>query len=297
MTVQQLRAFLAVADTLSFAQASECLHRSQSALSLTIKTLEQNLGGALFLRTTRQVVLTREGEQLLAAARHLVADWDRTEQMIKGRFSLQQGDVTLAAMPAFAANVLPPILRRFRESHPHVQIRVHDVINEQVMEMVQAHRVELGIVFQPPDASPLSFEPLYQDRFVAVVPADDELAGSAAVSWPQLLQRPFIALQSPSVVRSLVDAALAAHPHALPVAIESHQLTTVGRMVACGLGVSAVPAMCRDQMEALGARCVALHDPQVSRAVGLLTRGPDQLSAAAQAFCQLLRDARLDQLF
>ena len=75
MNVKQLRAFVAVAKYQSFAQAGEHLHVSQPALSLTIKALEENLGGALLSRTTRSVSLTAEGEVLLPLARRLLADW------------------------------------------------------------------------------------------------------------------------------------------------------------------------------------------------------------------------------
>lgn len=79
MTVKQLRAFLAVAQSLSFAQACERLHLSQPALSLAIKNLEQSLGGQLLVRTTRSVALTPEGETLLPIAVRLLADWDNAD--------------------------------------------------------------------------------------------------------------------------------------------------------------------------------------------------------------------------
>ena len=91
MNVKQLRAFVAVAKYQSFAQAGEHLHISQPALSLTIKALEENLGGALLSRTTRSVSLTAEGEVLLPLARRLLADWDDTEEMLRQRFTLQLG--------------------------------------------------------------------------------------------------------------------------------------------------------------------------------------------------------------
>ncbi len=284
MTLKQLRAFLAVAQTLSFAQACEQLHLSQSALSLTIKALEDQLGGRLFSRTTRSVSLTPEGEALLPLARRLLAEWSRTEHELRQRFALQQGHVSVAAMPSFAGNLLPPVLRVFRERYPDIRIRVHDVINERVLEMVQERRVEVGIAFAPAQGGGLHFTPLYIDRFLAVVAADDPLATEPGTDWATLLRRPFIALQAPSAVRALLEARLAAHGLSLPVEIESHQLTTVGRMVACGLGVSAVPALCRQQMHELGARCIDLATPVIEQPVGLLTRAGDTLSVAAQAF-------------
>ncbi|KJJ95928.1 LysR family transcriptional regulator [Pseudomonas sp. 21] len=285
MTVKQLRAFLAVAQSLSFAQACERLHLSQPALSLAIKSLEESLGGQLLVRTTRSVALTPEGETLLPLARSLLADWDNAEEVMHQHFTLQLGKVSIAAMPSFAGNLLPAVLRAFRDRHPRVNVAVHDVINEQVLEMVRNRRVELGIALEPDSLDGLSFTPFYTDRFVAVLPADSPLAGESTITWDQLLEDHFITLQRPSAVRLLLEDQLQGR---LPVAFESHQLVTVGRMVAEGLGVSAVPRLCRQQMEELGARCVALDQPRIERRVGLFCLAEHKLSSAAQALSDVL---------
>lgn len=288
MTVKQLRAFLAVAQSLSFAQACERLHLSQPALSLSIKNLEESLGGQLLARTTRSVSLTPEGATLLPIARRLLADWDNAEELLRQHFTLQLGKVAIAAMPSFAGNLLPVALKAFRERHPKVNVAVHDVINEQVLEMLRNRRVELGIAFEPESLDGLDFTPFYSDRFVAVVPADSPLAERAEVTWEQLLRESFITLQRPSAVRLLLEERIAAQHGKLPVAFESHQLVTVGRMVAQGLGVSAVPSLCIQQMEELGARCVALNGPQMERRVGLLRLAEHKLSTAAQALADIV---------
>ncbi|MDO7900313.1 LysR family transcriptional regulator [Pseudomonas citrulli] len=293
MTLKQIRAFLAVAQSLSFAVAGERLHLSQSALSLTIKALEEGLGGRLFSRNTRNVALTPEGESLLPLARRLVADWDNAEDEMRQRFTLQRGRVTLAAMPSFAGNLLPPILKTFRARYPNVNVTVNDVINEQVLEMVRDRHVELGVAFEPLQGSSLAFTPLYLDRFVAVVPRDSALAQHREVQWKTLLEQPFITLQRPSTVRVMLEEHLQARGMKLPVEFESHQLATVGRMVASGLGVSAVPALCVGQMHELGARCITLGDPVIERAIGVLTKPGHELSAAAQALFDTLRDQDL----
>ena len=295
MTVKQIRAFLAVAQSLSFAVACERLHLSQSALSLTIKALEESLGGRLFSRTTRNVALTPEGESLLPLARRLIADWDNAEDEMRQRFTLQRGRVTLAAMPSFAGNLLPPILKTFRARYPKVNVTVNDVINEQVLEMVRDRQVELGVAFEPMQSSSLQFTALYVDRFVAVVPSDSPLAGLSEIDWNTLLEQPFITLQRPSTVRVMLEEHLQARQTRLPVAFESHQLATVGRMVASGLGVSAVPALCAGQMRELGARCITLRDPVVERALGVLTLPGGELSAAAQALFDVLKEESLSR--
>lgn len=292
MTVKQLRAFLAVAQTLSFAQACERLHLSQSALSLTIKALEDSLGGRLFSRTTRSVSLTPEGDALLPLARRLLAEWDNAEDELRQRFTLRRGRVAVATMPSFAGNLLPPLLRVFRERYPSIGVTVHDVVNEQVLEMVRDRHVELGIAFEPEPSAPLDFTPLYVDRFVAVVPADSPLAAREALGWADLLAEPVIALQRPSAVRLMLEEHLRRQGLKLAVTFESHQLATVGRMVGSGLGVSAVPALCRQQMQELGACCLPLSDPVIERPIGLISKPGHQLSAAAQALADTLLEAR-----
>jgi len=290
MTVKQMRAFLAVAQSLSFAAACELLHLSQSALSLTIKGLEEGLGGRLFSRNTRNVALTPEGESLLPLARRLIADWDNTEDELRQRFTLQRGRVTVAAMPSFAGNLLPPILKIFRARYPQVNVTVHDLINEQVLEMVRDRQVELGVAFEPSDGSSLAFTPLYLDRFIAVVPGDSPLVELDEIDWKTLLEQPFITLQRPSTVRVMLEEHLGARQMKLPVALESHQLATVGKMVATGLGVSAVPALCARQMEEAGAHCITLTDPVIERPIGVLTKPGHELSAAAQVLFDIFCD-------
>ncbi len=167
MTPRQLEAFVAVAQSLSFARACERLHMSQPALSLAIRSLEDSLGGRLLSRTTRQVKLTPEGAALLPQAIQLLADWDNVRERSRQQFTLRRGHVTIAAMPSFAGNVLPGILDEFRAHFPNIEVTVHDVIHEDVMRLVSTGRVELGFGFEPEAASQLSFHQLFIDRFVA----------------------------------------------------------------------------------------------------------------------------------
>jgi LysR family transcriptional regulator, carnitine catabolism transcriptional activator len=283
MTEKQLRVFVALSETLNFAAAASRVHMSQPALSLSLKNLEDEVGGRLVARTTRQVRLTPEGESLLPRARQLLADWEDTEQMLRQRFTLQRGHVTVAAMPSFAGNVLPGVLTAYRRQYPQVDVAILDVIHEDVLELVAKGRVELGIGFEPESADELHFAPLFIDRFVAALPRGEAFHHVRRISWRQLLTHPFITLQRPSTVRRLLEERLRQSDLELTVSMESHQLATVGALVAAGLGVSAVPALCARQMNLLGARCVPLHGPTIERGVGLITRRRAELSVAARA--------------
>lgn len=288
MTVKQLRAFLAVARTLSFAEAGNLVHMSQPALSLAIKKLEEGLGGPLLTRSTRMVALTPEGMALNEAGRRLLAEWDNLEEELQQHFSLKIGKVALAAMPSFAGTLLPKGLMAYRNKHPNIRIEVHDVIAERVVEMVEQGRIELGVTFDPGVNDELRFEPLFDDDFIAVLPPDHPDRDKTQLTWSRLLEFDFVALQRPSRLRLLMEHQLQQKGLSLKVAFDAHQLVTVGRMVATGLGVGAVPALCRRQMEEVGACCVQLVGPVISRRVGILTRRRHDLSVAADALQKTL---------
>src|SRR5690348_15190962 len=285
MTPRQLQAFVTVAQTLSFVRAGELLHLSAPALSLAIRNLERELGGALFSRSTRQVQLTPEGAELLPQAIQLMGDWSSVRERLRQRFTLQRGHVAIAAMPSFAGSMLPGILRKFRGRHPRVEVTVHDVINEQAAEMVASGRVELAFGFEPVGEPAVQFQRLWVERFVAIVPRDANVSGKH-IRWAQLLEMPFLTLQRPSSTRKLLEDSLARHGQDLPVALETHQLSTVIQMVAAGLGASALPAMLARQSEASGARVLKLISPAISQAVGMMSRREQELSIAAAALAR-----------
>ena len=288
ITVKQLRAFVAVARSRSFAEACGLLNLSQPALSVTIRNLEQAVGGRLLARTTRTLALTPEGSHFLPVAQRLLADWSTALEDVQDSFALRRGRLTLAAMPSFASTELPALLQQFRQMHPEINITVHDVIAEDVVSMVRSGRVEAGVTFDPGNAEDLQFSPLFSDRFVAALPAGHPLLARRQLHWHDLSREPFIALQQPSSIRSLLEQSLAANAITLRIEVETNHLVTIGRMVAAGLGVSAVPTLCKQQLRELGVRSRPLLAPVIERRVGIVTRRRYPLSGPAAALVAIL---------
>lgn len=289
ITIKQLRAFVAVARSRSFAEACGLLNLSQPALSVTIRNLEETVGGRLLARTTRTLALTPEGSQFLPVAQRLLADWSGALDDLHDTFALRRGRLAVAAMPSFASTELPALLQQFRTLHPQINMTVHDVIAEDVVAMVRSGRVETGITFDPGTAEDLEFTPLFSDRFVAALPAGHPLLAHRQLTWRALGDEPFIALQHPSSIRSLLEQSLAASGVALRIEVETNHLVTIGRMVAAGLGISAAPTLCKQQLRELGVRTRPLQEPVIERRVGILTRRRYPLSGPAAALASILR--------
>jgi len=290
--INQVLAFSTIARTGSFAEAAIQLHLSQPTLSIAIKNLEQALGGKLLARTTRTVALTPEGKAFYPVAKRLLADWEQSLQDVRNHFELLRGKLELAAMPTYTINLLPPILLDFHKRYPSINVTVHDVIAENVVEMVREGRCELGVTFEPADAQDLNFQPLFKDRFVAILPASHPLLDKKQLSWVDMLEYPHISLQRPAGTRALIDQALAEKDLLLTPAFESHQLVSIGRMVREGLGLSVVPNTSRAQMQEMGLQCRAVSSPVITHQLGLITRRQQELSAAAQAIIELIYAAK-----
>ncbi|NRA55148.1 MAG: LysR family transcriptional regulator [Gammaproteobacteria bacterium] len=291
VTLKQIRAFVAIAQTSSFAQASELVHLSQPALSISIKNLEQSIGGQLFARTTRSVVLTPEGKTFFPIAKRLLTDWDAAFSDLNNLFALNRGTLTMAAMPSFASTLLPAHIQQYHQQYPAINIKVHDVIAEDSVAMIRSGEAEFAVSFDPGVSDDLDFEPLFTDRFIVALPAKHPLVKQQEIHWQDIANEPFILLQRPSSIRQLIEQALLEQGIELQVEFEANQLATIGQMVATGLGVSAMPALCQTQLHSLGVICRPIAEPTVSRRVGIITSHRAPLSLAAQEFKQLISRA------
>jgi LysR family carnitine catabolism transcriptional activator len=288
VTVKQLRGFVAIAHTGSFAEACEQLHLSQPALSVSIRKLEEATGGLLFSRSTRSVALTPEGREFLPVAKRLLGDWSEGLEDLRQLFTLQRGKISVAAMPSYASNCLPSVLAEYGQHFPNIAVTVLDVVMEEVIESVQSGRAELGITFRPDMLDGVDFQPLFSDRFIAVLPPQHRLIEKPQLRLKDLLSGTLVALNRGSSTRQWTDELIIKARLQPPQIFEAYQLTTVGAMVAAGLGVGLVPALCAGQMSGLGAVCRPISGPSIEREVGVFTRRRHALSSAAQALLKLL---------
>ena len=289
ITIKQLKAFVAVAQTRNFAEAGERLHLSQPALSIAIKKMEDIAGGQLLSRTTRTLALSPEGEDFLPVAQRLLTDWDNALTDLHNLFAMHRGKLTIATMASFSISQLPKALSHYRVQHPDINIAIQDVIAESVVDLVRKGRVEIGVTFDPDDSEDLNFEPLFEDRLVVVTPKKHPLLDIQNITWKHLQNYPFIALQRPASMRQMVDKTTRARGISLNVEIEANQLASISSMIVNGLGISVMPSLTILQMKTLGLECRPLTHPRVTRRVGILTRRRYPLSAAARAMVQTLK--------
>lgn len=286
--VVDLRAFLAIVETRSFARAAEGLNLSQSAISRRIQKLESTVGAPLLERTTRHVAPTAVGRELVPLVTRMLDEFDRSLFAVRDLGTRRTGLVTIACLPTAAFYFLPTVIRLFNEDYPNIRVRILDLPANDGVQAVARGEVEFGINFAGAFDSELTFDRLIEDPFVLACRRDHELAGSDIVEWSDLAPYRLISVHRSSGNRTLLDAALAKVNLKLNWFYEVTHLSTSLGLVEAGLGISVLPRLAtpKERHPILVTR--ALGAPRVTRTIGILRRRNASLSPAAERFLEIL---------
>src|SRR6266705_3419682 len=183
MLFGQVQAFIEVARTGNVSRAAEALYVTQPALTARIQALEKELGEALFVRTGRGVRLTDAGRVFLPCAERAVQAVDDGRQALSDLRSASAGRLALGAAPAVSTYVLPPVLKRFANLHPRVDVAVRTGHSEEILAMVLNDEVQVGLVrtLRHPDIDAIS---LYEDELVLVCNTQHRFARRGCPACP-----------------------------------------------------------------------------------------------------------------
>jgi len=279
-----LATFLAVAEHASFRQAAEQVHLSLPAVSMQIKQLEERLGVALFHRTTRKVSLTAEGEQLLISTRKAMAELEGALSRIQQVADVRDGHLSFACVPTITSTRLPPLLMQFARKFPGITVRVREMAQPELLEAVRRREVDFGIGPQPDRSTDLDCQVLFEDNYVAVVPADHRVAHKATITLRELSKLQVLSL-SVSQFRGHLQSALDEENLTLDPTYEFTHVHSVLAMIEAGLGVGILPGVAVPQHSRLTA--LRIVRPVMSRSIAVLKIRGHSLSPAATQFVAL----------
>jgi DNA-binding transcriptional LysR family regulator len=287
MDLSQLEVFLAVAQEGRFSRAAEKLHRTQSAVSQSIQKLEEEIGEALFDRSTRDGLLTDAGKILQEYAERLINLRNDAQGALHELRELQRGNLTVAANE-FTALYLLVVLGGFRRLHPMVKVAVQRSLGSQIPDHVLRHGAELGVLTYDPQDSRLHSVVVYQDELVLVVPPNHPLAGESEVSLKQLGAESFVAHIVSSPYREKVLQAFKHSKTPLHMDVELPTLQAITRFVAMGNGVAFLPQISVES-ELQRRELVRIHVRELNlhRKLRLIYRKSAGTSHAARAFLKV----------
>ena len=289
ITLNQLRAFTAVAREKSFTKAAEVLSISQPSVSVLIKQLEAALNLKLFDRTTKELHLTAEAANFFPTIVRINEDLESALQDLVATAERRRGRVSLAVLPSIATNVLPETVANFTAEHPNIRISVKDDNTGAICQQVRNGEVELGVAGRIGSDNDLNFESLLREPFGVVAHSDHEIAQeSGPVAWSELAGYQFISFGLDTGLRPLIEKLTEKPENVAKPLIEAANIGPVLALLRANIGIGALPylALAKDESDLVFRTLV---DPPLFREIALVTRPNRSLSPAAEAFAKHLK--------
>ncbi len=289
-TLSHLRAFVAIARHRHFGTAATQSNISQPSLSQALAALEQGLGVQLVERSTRRVLLTSAGSQLLGRATAALEAVDGLVATAAGLGGRLTGGIRLGIIPTVAPYVLPAMLPAVRAEYPDLVPKIVEDHTARLLDALRSGALDVAVLALPFADPGLIEIPMYAEDFVLALPAEHALAGRRDLTVTDLRGLPLLLLDEGHCLREQtldlcrsVDIA----PDASDTRATS--LTTVVQCVAGGLGLTLLPRSAVDvEVARAGLSTAEFAHPAPGRTIGLVHRSTSARSAEYSALASLL---------
>ncbi len=289
MDLASLQVFQTVVRERSFSRAAEKLYRTQPAVSIAIRKLEDWVGQPLFVRGSGARTLTDAGVLLSEYADRMLNLREEIRKGMQELRGLERGQVSIGVNES-SIHALLPALDRYRQRYPGIRIRVHRVFSRDVPREVMNHQLDIGVISYLPEERELEAVEFYRDSLVMIVWPGHRLSKRRDVSISELGQETFVAHIVESPYRQRVVQLFARHRIPLRMEMELPTIESIKRFVEMKRGAAIVPQMCVEREVTAGVlRQVKIRQMRVVRRLYLIYRRDRPLTAAAQSMLDVIR--------
>jgi len=290
MELRHLKTLVAISDFGTFAAAADAIGLTQSAVSLQIKGLEQEIGTEIFDRRHRPPLLNDKGRTLVEQARKVLELCDDIAR--QGADAPLEGVLSFGAVPTCVASILPPALAMMRTRHPKLHIRVTSGLSAELAAATRAGELDAAIVSQPAQlADGLTSNRITREPLLVIAPpdvpgeTDKELLEAAS----------FIQFSRRAWAGQLIDRYLKDRGIEVKRGMEIDSLDAIARMVSFGLGVSVVPLPRTGSSMLDGLKWLPFGDPPLHRSLVMIERQASPRAELVQALTEVLRQVSSTQ--
>lgn len=286
MSLRALRTLVAIAQYGSFVRAAEAVCLTQSAVSLHVRSLEEDFNAPLFDRTRRVPVLTEAGHRAVERAREILSLYDGIASEL-GENGELTGRLRVGAIQTALAGPLPAALAALRKAHPRFRVMVNSGMSAELAIRIDAGDLDAAITTEPvkPHPAGLVSTPLYQDSFWIIAPK-----GIDSVDVKNLLQEnAFIRFDRRAWAGRTIDAELRRMRLRVQTEMELDSQEAIIEMVTTGLGVAVIPLSSHQLAKLPGLTCLPFSNPQTKRTVVLLEREERPAGRLAAALANAMR--------
>jgi DNA-binding transcriptional LysR family regulator len=289
MDLAELNVFLTVARERSFSRAAQKLFRTQPAVSIAIRKLEESVGEPLFSRGARSGQLTDAGKLLASYAERMLNLRQEITRAMSDLRSGQRGELSLGVNES-SIHALLPALARYRQLYPDVHLAVRRTFSRDIPSELLNYRLDLGVASFVPQEQPLAAVRIFRDELTFVVSPRHRLARKGRVDISDLGSEMFIAHIVDSPYRNRVIQLFAKHHVPLEMRTELPTIESIKRFVQMDMGVAIVPRMCvLWEIEQAWLVEVKIKQLRMPRDLYLLYRRKGPLSHAAAALLKMMR--------
>jgi DNA-binding transcriptional LysR family regulator len=292
-TLDQLRILKAIASEGSFKRAADSLYVSQPAVSLQVQNLERQLDVPLFDRGGRRAQLTEAGHLLLSYGEKILTLCQETCRALEDLQNLQGGTLIIGASQTTGTYLLPRMIGLFRQQYADVAVQLHVHSTRRTSWSVANGQIDLAIIggeISPELQDSLEIIPYAEDELALILPPTHPLARTETIQKDDLYRLQFIALDSQSTIRKVIDQVLARcgiETRRLKIEMELNSIEAIKNAVQAGLGASFVSVSAIEKELQMGMLHRAkIEDVVVKRTLSVIINPNRYRSKAADAFCR-----------
>ncbi|HEX5883479.1 MAG TPA: LysR substrate-binding domain-containing protein [Pyrinomonadaceae bacterium] len=290
MEMAQLEYFMRVVQEKGFSKAASRVFRTQPAVSIAIRRLEEEIGLPLLERSQKVPVLTEAGQVVFDYAQRILGLRDEVGQAIRDLQHLKSGRVRVGANESTSLYLLPELILTFRQQYPDVKVEISRQVSSRLPRELLDRTIDFGLMaFEPVDRELEAF-PVLTDELVLIMSPKHSLAGRSSVKVKELGGEPFVAHNVNSGSRVKVIETFARQHTPLNITLELATIETIKRFVQKRVGLAFVPRMCvREELTRGVLVSVPVRGLTHTRTLWAAHRRGTPLSPAATAFLNLLR--------
>jgi len=242
-TLRQLRYLVALAEHRHFGRAAEACFATQSTLSAGLQELEGLLGATLVERTSRRMMLTPLGEDVVARARVVLKGAEDIAEIARAGALPLSGRLRLGVIPTIGPYLLPRVMPALRAAYPHLELYLREDLTGRLLGRLDAGDLDALLLALPWDMPDVEATDLFDDPFVAAFSAGHPLAAKARIATADLAEEPLLLLEEGHCLREHALAACRLPGPAAGKGVWATSLATLAQMAANGLGVTLLPEL------------------------------------------------------
>lgn len=285
---RQLRIFTVVAECKSFTLAAKKLNLTQSAVSHSIKALEEDLECTLFSRTSKRVFLTDSGVQLASRTQALLEEVRNLREELIGGDRWTKNHLRIGTSTTICEHILPVVLREFQDSFPRSRISIHAGDAPSILERVASAEIDIAITLEPDEPQSADFRPLFSDELAFVLSTSHPFCNKQKLTREALAAEQYIVYGKTSLTYQMAKRIFRELDIPNPSIMELGSFNAINQMAKLGLGAGVMApwvAQKEIQEKSLAVVPIPADQTRLQRTWGILIPKGRRLSLPEEIFC------------